>query len=153
MEKKIKKIIAFIIGGILLYAAGFGTSFIINKIRETRSIDRLERILGDGEYTGTRVYEGLEQRIREAEGFKETVRGIEGDIDGCLDITEQSGLTLGQLGSTVDGIGATSSSIGDTIRQLKTGQSEIKKYVGELQDNNSRLEEELRRIYSSVKEQ
>ena len=153
MEKKTKIIIAIVICGILLYAAGFGTCFTISKIRETRSIDRLERILGDGEYTGTRVYEGLEQRLKELDGFRETAADLEVRTDECLDTVEQSRLTIGQLGSTVEGIGATSSNFGDIIRQLKEGQSKTREYVIELENNNIKLEKELRRIQDSIREQ
>ena len=153
MEKKTKIIIAIITGSILLYAAGFGTCFTISKIRETRSIDRLERILGDGEYTGTRVYEGLEQRLKELDGFRETTANLEKDTDKCLDVVEQSRLTIGQLGSTVEGMGTTSSNFGDIIRQLRAGQSKIREYVTELEDNNIELETELRRIQDSIREQ
>lgn len=153
MEKKTKIIIAIIIGGILLYAAGFGTCFTISKIRETRSIDRLERILGDGEYTGTRVYEGLEQRLKELDGFRETAADLEAHTDECLDTVEQSRLTIGQLGSTVEGMGTTSSNFGDIIRQLKEGQSKTREYVVELENNNIKLEKELRRIQDSIREQ
>ena len=153
MEKKTKIIIAIIIGSILLYAAGFGTCFTISKIRETRSIDRLERILGDGEYTGTRVYEGLEQRLKELDGFRETAANLEAHTDECLDTVEQSGLTIRQLGSTVERIGTTSTGIGDTIRQLKEGQSKTREYVTELENNNIKLEKELRRIQDSIREQ
>jgi len=153
VEKKTKIIIAIIIGGILLYAAGFGTCFTISKIRETRSIDRLERILGDGEYTGTRVYEGLEQRLKELDGFRETAADLEAHTDECLDTVEQSRLTIGQLGSTVEGMGTTSSNFGDIIRQLKEGQSKTREYVVELENNNIKLEKELRRIQDSIREQ
>ena len=153
MEKKTKIIIAIVICGILLYAAGFGTCFTISKIRETRSIDRLERILGDGEYTGTRVYEGLEQRLKELDGFRETAADLEVRTDECLDTVEQSRLTIGQLGSTVEGMGSTSSKFGDIIRQLKEGQSKTREYVIELENNNIKLEKELRRIQDSIREQ
>lgn len=153
MEKKTKIIIAIVICGILLYAAGFGTCFTISKIRETRSIDRLERILGDGEYTGTRVYEGLEQRLKELDGFRETAADLEVRTDECLDTVEQSRLTIGQLGSTVEGMGATSSKFGDIIRQLKEGQSKTREYVIELENNNIKLEKEIRRIQDSIREQ
>lgn len=153
MEKKTKIIIAIVICGILLYAAGFGTCFAISKIRETRSIDRLERILGDGEYTGTRVYEGLEQRLKELDGFRETAADLESHTDECLDTVQQSKLTIGQLGNTVERIGATSTGIGDTIRQLKEGQSKTREYVIELENNNIKLEKELRRIQDSIREQ
>jgi SMC interacting uncharacterized protein involved in chromosome segregation len=153
VEKKTKIVIAIITGSILLYAAGFGTCFTISKIRETRSIDRLERILGDGEYTGTRVYEGLEQRLKELDGFRETAANLEAHTDECLDTVEQSRLTIGQLGNTVERIGATSTGIGDTIRQLKEGQSKTREYVTELENNNIKLEKELRRIQDSIREQ
>lgn len=153
MEKKTKIVIAIITGSILLYAAGFGTCFTISKIRETRSIDRLERILGDGEYTGTRVYEGLEQRLKELDEFRETAANLEAHTDECLDTVEQSRLTIGQLGSTVERIGTTSTGIGDTIRQLKEGQSKTREYVTELENNNIKLETELRRIQDSIREQ
>ena len=153
MEKKTKIVIAIIVSSILLYAAGFGTCFTISKIRETRSIDRLERILGDGEYTGTRVYEGLEQRLKELDGFRETAANLEAHTDECLDTVEQSRLTIGQLGSTVERIGTTSTGIGDTIRQLKEGQSKTREYVTELENNNIKLEKELRRIQDSIREQ
>jgi hypothetical protein len=153
VDKKTKIIIAIIIGSILLYAAGFGTAYFIGKFKYTRSIDRLERILGDGEYTGTRVYEGLEQRLKELDGFRETTANLEKDTDKCLDVVEQSRLTIGQLGSTVDGMGTTSSNFGDIIRQLRAGQSKIREYVTELENNNIELETELRRIQDSVREQ
>lgn len=153
MDKKNKIIIAIIIGSVLLYAAGFGTAYFIGKFKYTRSIDKLERILGDGEYTGTRVYEGLEQRLKELDGFRETTANIEKDTDKCLDTVKQSRLTIGQLGNTVERIGATSTGIGDTIRQLKEGQSKTREYVVELENNNIKLETELRRIQDSVREQ
>ena len=153
MEKKTKNIIAIIIGGILLFAAGFGTAILISKIRETRSIDRLERILGDGEYTGARVYEGLEQRLKELDEFRATAADLENHTDECIDTVEQSGLTIRQLGNTVERIGTTSTGIGDTIRQLKEGQSKTREYVTELENNNIKLEEELRRIQNSIRKQ
>jgi SMC interacting uncharacterized protein involved in chromosome segregation len=153
VDKKTKIIIAIIIGSILLYAAGFGTAYFIGKFKYTRSIDRLERILGDGEYTGTRVYEGLEQRLKELDGFRETAANLEAHTDECLDTVEQSGLTIRQLGSTVERIGTTSTGIGDTIRQLKEGQSKTREYVTELENNNIKLEKELRRIQDSIREQ
>ena len=149
-KQKIKKIVFFVVGGLIIFGAGCGTTYLIDKVNYTRSINRLGGLLGDGAYTSARLYDELEQRIREFDDITGQFESISTDINGCSELVEQSRLTIGQLRGTVESIGATSSNIGDTIKQLREGQQRIKVYVGQLEENNSRLEEELIRIQNST---
>ena len=149
MEQKTKKIIAIIVGVVCIYGAGFLTDFFIGKFKYSRATDRLGSLLGDGTYSTTRLYEELEQRIAELDGYREQIRVVGDNIDDCIELSRQTGSTLGQLDSTVASIGATSTNIGDIIKQLKEGQRQIKLYVNQLETDNRQLEQKLRGIQDS----
>ena len=153
METKTKKILGVIVGIVLVFMAGFGTSELIVRIRATRSTDRLERLLGTGYDKSMDVYSELEKRLTELDGLREQAGEVESGIDGCIDLAEQSGQALGLIGESVDELGATSTDIGTTIRKLRTNQQRIKQYVTELKEHNTELEEELRRLQGSVRKQ
>lgn len=152
MEIK-KKIICAIVGAILMFGLGYGTSYLIDKINYTRSTNRLEQLLGTGHVSSTELYNELERRIKEFDTITEQFNGISDGIDNCSDIAEQSGLAIGQLRGTVEELGVTSSNIGDTIKQLKEGQRRIKVWVGVLEENNSRLESQLKELQGSTSQQ
>lgn len=152
MELK-KKIVCIIVGAIVCFAAGFSTSYIIDKLNYTRSADRLEQLLGTGHVSSAELYKELERRIQEFDDITATVNGISDSISNCSDIAEQSGLAIGQLRGTVEELRITSSNIGDTIRQIREGQRHLKIWVGELEENNLRLKGELKELQSSVSKQ
>lgn len=152
-KNKTKKIVLIVVGVLIAFAAGFGTSYLIDKINYTRSINRLGGLLGDGEYSTARLYSELEQRIREFDDITGKFETVSKDVDECSELAEQSGLTIGQLRSTVESIGTTSTNIGDTIKQLREGQQSIKRYVGKLEDDNSRLKTQLKELQGSISQQ
>lgn len=149
MEKRTKKIIAIVVAVLCIYGAGFLTEFFIGKFKYSRATDRLGSLLGDGAYSTTRLYEELEQRIAELDGFREQARAVSDTIGDCIELSEHAGLTIGRLDETMAGIGATSANMGDTIRQLKEGQRQIKLYVTQLEADNRQLNQKLRRIQDS----
>ena len=152
MEIK-KKIICAIVGAVLMFGLGYGTSYLIDKINYTRSTDRLEQLLGTGHVSSTELYNELERRIREFDVISEQFNGISDGIDNCSELAEQSGFAIGQLRGTVEELRVTSSNIGDTIKQLKEGQRQIKVWVGVLEENNSRLESQLKELQGSTGQQ
>lgn len=152
MEIK-KKIICVIVGAILMFGLGYGTSYLIDKINYTRSTSRLEQLLGTGHVSSTELYNELERRITEFDTITEQFNGISDGIDNCSELAEQSGLAIGQLRGTVEELGTTSTNIGDTIKQLKEGQRRIKVWVGVLEENNSRLESQLKELQGSTGQQ
>lgn len=152
MEIK-KKIICVIVGAILMFGLGYGTSYLIDKINYTRSTSRLEQLLGTGHVSSTELYNEIERRITEFDTITEQFNGISDGIDNCSELAEQSGLAIGQLRGTVEELGTTSTNIGDTIKQLKEGQRRIKVWVGVLEENNSRLESQLKELQGSAGQQ
>lgn len=152
MEIK-KKIICVIVGAILMFGLGYGTSYLIDKINYTRSTDRLEQLLGTGHVSSTELYNEIERRITEFDTITEQFNGISDGIDNCSNLAEQSGLAIGQLRGTVEELGITSTNIGDTIKQLKEGQRRIKTWVGVLEENNSKLESQLKELQGSTGQQ
>lgn len=152
MEIK-KKIICVIVGAILMFGLGYGTSYLIDKINYTRSTSRLEQLLGTGHVSSTKLYNEIERRITEFDAITEQFNGISDGIDNCSSLAEQSGLAIGQLRGTVEELGITSTNIGDTIKQLKEGQRRIKTWVGVLEENNSKLESQLKELQGSTGQQ
>lgn len=152
MEIK-KKIICVIVGAILMFGLGYGTSYLIDKINYTKSTSRLEQLLGTGHVSSTELYNEIERRITEFDTITEQFNGISDGIDNCSDLAEQSGLAIGQLRGTMEELGVTSSNIGDTIKQLKEGQRRIKTWVGVLEENNSKLESQLKELQGSTGQQ
>lgn len=152
MEIK-KKIICVIVGAILMFGLGYGTSYLIDKINYTRSTSRLEQLLGTGHVSSTELYNEIERRITEFDTITEQFNGISDGIDNCSDLAEQSGLAIGQLRGTMEELGVTSSNTGDTIKQLKEGQRQFKTWVGVLEENNSKLESQLKELQGSTGQQ
>lgn len=159
MEIK-KKIICVIVGAILMFGLGYGTSYLIYKINYTRSTSRLEQLLGTGHVSSTELYNEIERRITEFDTITEQFNGISDGIDNCSDLAEQSGLAIGQLRGTVEelgvtnsNIGVTSSNIGDTIKQLKEEQRRFKTRVGVFEENNSKPESQLKELQGSTGQQ
>ena len=144
------KIIISVIVVLVAFAAGFTISYFIDKVNYTKSIDKLSKLLNDGSNDSKHLYDELERRLNELDGFKRRYDELESTTDNCLRIVEQSGQTIGQLGRTVGEIGATSSNIGDTIKQLREGQQRINDYVNVLEGDNRRLKEELGRLQKSI---
>ena len=148
MESKTKKIIFAIVVILVAFGIGFTTAYFIAKHRYTKSVDKLEQLLGNGKQSAEDLYKELEQRIKELDGFRATADQLNSNVSECINIVEQSGLAIEQLGRTVESIGSTSSNIGDTIKQLKEGQSRVKQYVAGLEANNRELATKLGQLQS-----
>lgn len=147
MSNKTKVIISVVVI-LAAFGIGFSTAYFIAKHRYTKSVDKLEQLLGNGKQSTENLYKELEQRIRELNGFRATADQLNSDVNECINIVEQSGLAIEQLGRTVESIGSTSSNIGDTIKQLKEGQSRVKQYVAGLEENNRELATKLGQLQS-----
>lgn len=144
------KIIISVIVVLVAFAAGFAVSYFIDKVNYTRSIDKLSKLLNDGSNDSKHLYDELERRLNELDGFKRQYDELESSTNNCLRIVEQSGQTIGQLGRTVYQLNESSSSITDTIKRIREGQQRINDYVNVLEGDNRRLKEELGKLQASI---
>lgn len=153
MSKTVKKIIIYVVGCLLIFGAGFGTSYIIDKINYTRATDRIGSVLGDGYDKSQDLYKQLEQRLAEAEQLQQQLNNVGSNIDICVGLAQQSGNFIGQLRDSVDSINTTTSSIGDTVRQLRENQQRIRTAVELLEVYNRQLEEKLGVLQAGTNQQ
>lgn len=150
MSKTVKKIIIYVVGCLLIFGTGFGTSYIIDKINYTRATDRIGSVLGDGYDKSQDLYKQLEQRLTETEQLQQQLNSIGSNIDVCVGLAQQSGNFIGQLRDSVDSINSTATNIGDTVRQLRENQQRIRTAVELLEEYNKQLEEQLRVLQTGV---
>lgn len=114
---------------------------------------RAEEQLKEAKRETEKLREELDQRIRDIDTISAESELLRSTIGSASDIVEQSGITIRQLGSTVDSIKSESSDIGDTIRKLREGQRAIKAYVEQLEKYNNELEREFRELQESTGKQ
>lgn len=150
MSKTVKKIIIYIAGCLLIFGAGFGTSYFIDKINYTRAADKIGSILGDGYNRSQDLYSQLEQRLAETEQLQQQLSSVGSSIDFCVGLAQQSGNFIGQLRDSVDSINSSATSIGDTVRQLRENQQRIRAAVELLEEYNKQLEEQLGVLQAGV---
>lgn len=150
MSKTVKKIIIYVVGCLLIFGAGFGTSYIIDKINYARATNRIGSVLGDGYDKSQDLYKQLEQRLAETEQLQQQLNSVGSNIDVCIGLAQQSGNFIGQLRDSVDSVNSTTTNIGDTVRQLRENQQRIRTAVELLEEYNKQLEEQLGILQTGV---
>lgn len=142
---EIKKIIFTIVCVILVCGACFFAGFRRGSKNSNAASERIQQL----QLETSKLQLALKERTEQLERIEQQTTELENSIGSAVEIVEQSRVTIGQLGTTVDDIKLEGSNFGNTIKLLREGLRSITIYVNQLEEYNLELEGKLRELQTS----
>lgn len=145
MNETTKKLIVCVVCALVLFCSGVCTG----KRYYSPVPGELTEELNSAKSELEKLQLQLEQQQIMLDRAREQSRDVATGIDKSLELAEQAGESLGRIGQSILTAGATATTGKELLESLRTLNKELRVSVTEMQSQNRRLTEELRRIQSS----